>query len=36
MQMYKIETHLHTSHTSKCGYLDAAALAFIASASFSA
>ncbi len=27
MQMYKIETHLHTSHTSKCGYLDAAALA---------
>ena len=25
--MYKIETHLHTNHTSKCGWLDAAALA---------
>ena len=25
--MYKIETHLHTSHSSKCGWLDAAALA---------
>lgn len=25
--MYKIETHLHTSHVSKCGWLDAAALA---------
>ena len=25
--MYKIETHLHTTHTSKCGWLDAAALA---------
>lgn len=25
--MFKIETHLHTSHTSKCGWLDAAALA---------
>lgn len=25
--MYKIETHLHTNHSSKCGWLDAAALA---------
>ena len=25
--MFKIETHLHTNHTSKCGWLDAAALA---------
>lgn len=25
--MYKIETHLHTNHVSKCGWLDAAALA---------
>ena len=25
--MYKIETHLHTNHTSKCGWLDAPALA---------
>ena len=25
--MYKIETHLHTNHTSKCGWLDAATLA---------
>ena len=24
--MYKIETHLHTNHSSKCGWLDAAAL----------
>ena len=24
--MYKIETHLHTVHTSKCGWLDAATL----------
>ena len=24
--MYKIETHLHTSHVSRCGYLDAGAL----------
>ena len=25
--MFKIETHLHTNHVSKCGWLDAAALA---------
>lgn len=25
--MYKIETHLHTKHSSKCGWLDAEALA---------
>ena len=25
--MYKIETHLHTKHTSKCGWLEAPALA---------
>lgn len=25
--MFKIETHLHTSHVSRCGYLDAAELA---------
>ena len=25
--MYKIETHLHTNHVSKCGHLDAAAIA---------
>ena len=24
--MYKIETHLHTNHVSKCGHLDAAAI----------
>jgi len=27
MKQYRIETHLHTKHTSKCGWLDAAALA---------
>ena len=27
MEQYRIETHLHTNHTSKCGWLDAAALA---------
>lgn len=27
MEQYQIETHLHTNHTSKCGWLDAAALA---------
>ena len=27
MKQYRIETHLHTNHTSKCGWLDAAALA---------
>ena len=25
--MYRIETHLHTTHSSECGWLDAAALA---------
>ena len=25
--MYKIETHLHTTHTSKCGWLEAPVLA---------
>ena len=25
--MYKIETHLHTTHTSKCGHLTAPVLA---------
>lgn len=27
MTMYQIETHLHTTHTSKCGHLEAAYLA---------
>lgn len=27
MDQYQIETHMHTNHTSKCGWLDAAALA---------
>ena len=27
MEQYRIETHMHTKHTSKCGWLDAAALA---------
>lgn len=27
MPQYRIETHLHTNHTSKCGWLDAATLA---------
>lgn len=27
MPIYKIETHLHTNHTSKCGHMDAASLA---------
>lgn len=27
MNQYRIETHMHTNHTSKCGWLDAAALA---------
>lgn len=27
MNQYRIETHMHTKHTSKCGWLDAAALA---------
>lgn len=27
MKQYRIETHMHTNHTSKCGWLDAAALA---------
>ncbi len=25
--MFRIETHLHTNHTSKCGWLDAGTLA---------
>lgn len=27
MNQYRIETHMHTNHTSRCGWLDAAALA---------
>lgn len=27
MNQYRIETHMHTKHTSKCGWLDAAVLA---------